>query len=41
MKQLINLIVCSLLSLLIGMILGAGIGEYEYQRMTDEIKNKE
>ena len=40
MKQLVNLVVCAALSLLIGLILGAGIGEYEYQRMTDEIENK-
>lgn len=41
MKQLVNLVVCAALSLLIGLILGAGIGGYEYQRMTDEIKDKE
>ena len=40
MKQLVNLVVCAALSLLIGLILGAGIGQYEYQAMVDEIKDK-
>lgn len=41
MKQLINLIVCAALSFLIGLILGAGIGGYEYQEMVNKIKDKE
>lgn len=41
MKQLVNLVVCAALSLLIGLILGAGIGGYEYQAMVDKIKDKE
>ena len=41
MKQLVNLVVCAALSLLIGLILGAGIGGYEYQAKVDEIKDKE